>query len=159
MNKDRKYNEVVELVLSEVRRPMPEKIGRPVAKVLIVHVPSCTALMQYRRDHQVWEWPGGQVEAGETFRKAAVREVTEETGLNVMIVDAIGTHLVVNDRISHVVQFYGALFTGNRDAAKAEDGFHHKWVTAEEMMDLNVWPAMSESMHRAVCFIDSLKQE
>lgn len=39
----------------------------------------------------VWAFPGGKVEEGETIYDACVREVLEETGVNVSIIDNIGT--------------------------------------------------------------------
>jgi 8-oxo-dGTP diphosphatase len=38
----------------------------------------------------LWSLPGGRVEAGESDREAVVREVAEETGLRVEVVDLVG---------------------------------------------------------------------
>jgi len=40
-------------------------------------------LLQRRTDNKCWGIPGGSMELGETFEETAVREVKEETGLNV----------------------------------------------------------------------------
>lgn len=37
----------------------------------------------------VWEFPGGKIEAGETPQQAATREAREETGLEIEIVGAL----------------------------------------------------------------------
>ena len=42
-------------------------------------------LLIQRRDDQCWSLPGGWVEQGETPDRAAIREVKEETGLNVVL--------------------------------------------------------------------------
>ena len=47
-------------------------------------------LMHQRGDIYLWSLPGGGVEDGETWESAAVREVNEETGLNVTIDRLIG---------------------------------------------------------------------
>lgn len=39
-----------------------------------------------------WEYPGGIVEVGETLPQGLIREVKEETGVNIEIVDFIGIY-------------------------------------------------------------------
>jgi len=49
-------------------------------------------LLQKRTDGDWWCLPGGGVDAGETFRAAAVREATEETGLEVEVERLLGAY-------------------------------------------------------------------
>jgi 8-oxo-dGTP pyrophosphatase MutT (NUDIX family) len=49
-------------------------------------------LLQQRSDNGFWNLPGGGLELGESVAEACVREVREETGLNVEIVRLIGVY-------------------------------------------------------------------
>ena len=49
-------------------------------------------LLQRRSDNQLWGLPGGGVEPGESVSAAVVREVREETGLEVTPVRLIGVY-------------------------------------------------------------------
>ena len=40
-------------------------------------------LLAERADKPQWNFPGGHVDAGETIRKAAIRETMEEVGVNI----------------------------------------------------------------------------
>jgi ADP-ribose pyrophosphatase YjhB (NUDIX family) len=64
-------------------------------------VPSTTAvvtdergriLLIRRRDNDLWALPGGGMELGESITDAAVREVKEETGLDVEVVGLVGVY-------------------------------------------------------------------
>ena len=49
-------------------------------------------LLHFRDDQPMWSLPGGPPDFGESFSAAIIREVKEETGLNVRIVRLIGVY-------------------------------------------------------------------
>lgn len=60
-------------------------------------------LLQRRDDNRLWGLPGGAVEPGETVRDAIIREVFEETGLDVEPWRLVG---VYSDPVHHQVVTY-----------------------------------------------------
>lgn len=56
-------------------------------------------LLEKRSDCHMWGLPGGKIEPGESIEAAAVREVFEETGLQVAIVDLLGVYSLPEGRI------------------------------------------------------------
>jgi 8-oxo-dGTP pyrophosphatase MutT (NUDIX family) len=67
---------------------------------LILRASSCAfvsdergrVLLQRRSDNGYWNLPGGRIELGESASAACVREVKEETGLDVEVVRLIGVY-------------------------------------------------------------------
>src|SRR6266568_4306337 len=49
-------------------------------------------LLAHRRDIDWWNLPGGGMEAGETVDEAIIREVREETGLEVEVDQLVGVY-------------------------------------------------------------------
>jgi ADP-ribose pyrophosphatase YjhB (NUDIX family) len=114
------------------------------------------AVLLVRRGHPplegVWTLPGGTVEFGETLREAVVRELSEETGLDVEVgplVDVVdllsragdGTverHYVVADFLCRVVA--GAL-------EAASDAADVRWVACGALDALAV-PAAAQAVIR-----------
>jgi len=72
------------------------KVGHE--KIILVFAGGCIfnengeVLLQRRGDSNKWGFPGGAIELGETPQQAAIREVKEETGLDVEVGELIGVY-------------------------------------------------------------------
>lgn len=96
-----------------------------------------------RRDG-TWTFPGGKMKAGENFNTALVREVKEETGLNIVVDFNVGSR-ILEDRgvqvwykICHPAG--GALTLAEPDKFRAA-----QWMGAREILGLagdNIYPAV-----------------
>ncbi|MEV5507835.1 NUDIX domain-containing protein [Streptomyces orinoci] len=70
----------------------PEPNSLVVAASAVVVDDEGRILLQRRQDNGLWALPGGAMEMGESLPEAAVREVKEETGLDVEITGLVGTY-------------------------------------------------------------------
>jgi ADP-ribose pyrophosphatase YjhB (NUDIX family) len=76
---------------------MPESLG---ASVVVIQAESILLIL--REDFPVWGLPGGAVETGESVAEAAIREVSEETGVEIGIDRLVG---IYNHQQGHQVLF------------------------------------------------------
>jgi len=58
-------------------------------------------LLLKRKDNDKWTMPGGTMDFGESLTDCAIREVKEETGLNIAIVDVVGIYTDPNILIEY----------------------------------------------------------
>jgi mutator protein MutT len=84
-------------------------------------------------DHlpNLWEFPGGKVEPGETFQACLVREIREELGIEISVCDLVEdlTHSYPEKTVR--LRFYRcALISGEAKAIHVQD---LRWVTREEL--------------------------
>ncbi len=104
-------------------------------------------LLQRRDDTGRWGLPGGGVEPGESVRQAIVREVREETGLEVDPVRLIGVysdpvhHQVVSYPDGNVIHYVSSVFecvvrAGALECGEEslELGWFHPEALPEDMM-------------------------
>ncbi|MEU1230575.1 NUDIX domain-containing protein [Streptomyces sp. NPDC005828] len=70
----------------------PEPNSLVVAASAVVTDGQGRLLLQRRRDNDLWALPGGAVDMTDSLPGAAVREVKEETGLDVEITGLVGTY-------------------------------------------------------------------
>ena len=104
-------------------------------------------------DAGLWSVPGGMVELGERAAEAAKREVMEETGLDVEIVEVLGVvdkivegdgdrvkfHFVIVDYLAHPV---GGSLEASSDALDA------RWVKAADFRDYEMSLTLVELLKR-----------
>ena len=80
-------------------------------------------LLCHRRDHDLWNLPGGGVEAGESPWDALVREIKEETGLEAKPAHLTGVYSKPDKNeivLSFACQITGGEITLNDEADKIE---------------------------------------
>jgi 8-oxo-dGTP pyrophosphatase MutT (NUDIX family) len=104
----------------------------------------------------LWQGVSGGLEPGESSVQAALRELSEETGLGAVWIE----HLYHLDQVNQFLgpstqEILSAAVLAVRVAPDAEPVISHehdtmRWVTPEEAVDLAVWPAYRESIRRVV---------
>jgi 8-oxo-dGTP diphosphatase len=80
-------------------------------------------LLCHRKDHDLWNLPGGALEVGESVTDCAIREIKEETGLNAEILRLVGVYnkKEKNDLVfSFVCKIVSGEITLNDEADKIE---------------------------------------
>lgn len=135
------YNEGLKTIRKDYANTpeMPEANSiRPAASVVIYN--DNKILMLKRKDNQKWTLPGGTLEMNESLVQCAVREVEEECGLKVLILDTIGIYSNPNIRIEYsdgevrrefTVVFYGV--ANNAQVIMDEESSAYRWITLEEI--------------------------
>ncbi|KQX59676.1 MULTISPECIES: NUDIX domain-containing protein [unclassified Streptomyces] len=100
-------------------------------------------LLQLRRDNGLWALPGGAMDMGDSLPGTAVREVKEETGLDVEVTGLVGTYTDPRHVIAYsdgeVRRQFNVCFTARivgGDLAVSEESTELRFVAPEELDSL-----------------------
>ncbi len=85
------------------------------------------------------------MERGEYLAAAVRREVKEETGLDVEVGDIAGIFEVVG-KPHYVILDFVASFEGTEEPSAAEDVSDVRWVSREELAELECTPRLAEML-------------
>ncbi|WML56161.1 NUDIX domain-containing protein [Neobacillus sp. PS2-9] len=85
-----------------------------------------------------WNFPSGRIEQGEDILFAARREVKEETGFDVKLVNSTGVYNFTSNTSHQVILFHfiGEITGGSLTIDEAEI-IDSKWISLDELKDLD----------------------
>lgn len=101
--------------------------------------------------HDMWEFPGGKIEARETPQEAIRREIKEELNVDIVVGDQVGptTEYEYDFGTVRLTVFFAKLLTHDFELVAHSK---MKWVNKKELLDLT-WPAADEEI------VDELKDK
>lgn len=84
----------------------------------------------------LWSLPGGRVERGEAMQEAVVREVREETGVDVLCEQLVGWVERIDDAHHFVIFDFAATAMGEATPRAGTDAAAARWVPLWEVSEL-----------------------
>jgi len=141
--------------------PMANRIV-PAVSVAILNKNNCV-LMLKRKDSGNWTIPGGTLEFGEDLISCGKRELKEETGLNVVIKDLVGTYTNPNNVVAYddgevrqefTIMYIGEVDDANSDIVTDDESTEHQWISQKQILDL---PMAKSQMTRVLDLLEYLK--
>jgi 8-oxo-dGTP pyrophosphatase MutT (NUDIX family) len=123
--------------------PTPTTIV-PAASVAVRNA-SGELLLEWRRDNGLWTLPGGTMNVGERLHEAAIREVREETGIDVEVTGIVGIysdprHVIAYDD-GEVRQQFNVCFAARPLGGTLRPSHESRavrWVPVDQLADLAI---------------------
>ena len=98
----------------------------------------------------LWVIPGGGVRYGETIKEAAVREIKEETNLDIELVKAIGFKEIINlPGNYHTIVFFHLAKPKNSDLKASEDCSEAGFFTIDEIKKMDIVESVEWCLRKA----------
>ena len=106
-------------------------------------------LLQNRGDNRGWGFPGGALEIGESYDEAVVREVREETGIEINVKRLIGIYSKYMDKYSNGDEAQTILAFFECDIKNEGNGLYDRDETKElKFFEINKTPKMFNKQHQ-----------
>lgn len=104
-------------------------------------------MMTYRPGS--WDLPGGHLALGESFEDCLLREVKEETRLDVAIDNSLGLHSMLSE--PYLQAIYACRLTVFQSVKlRPEEHIEHRWVAPAELANLELIPYLAAILKRGM---------
>lgn len=102
----------------------------------------------------IWVLPKGHIEKGESLRQAAIREVKEETGIDVVIISKIGWifynfYFKKSKHRKKVIWFTMKEIGGSLKPLKKEGFIDAKYIELKDLVNINMHENELEIIYKA----------
>ena len=144
-------------ILRHGERIGKEGVLRPGASALVFDEPRERVLLTRRADNGRWCLPGGGMDPGESAAECCVREILEETGLEVRVTKLVGIYttpdLLVEypdgNKIQPVALSFEVAITGG-ELGLSDETTGYGWYTVAEMEDMDIMEHHTQRVQDAV---------
>lgn len=100
-----------------------------------------------------WEYPGGMVEPGETFQEALVREIKEETGVDVEITGFVGLCKNVEKDIVNI-DFTCKYIKG--ELTTSDESVEVRWIKKQDALEMVTFPLTKKRLENMLAENDKV---
>ena len=130
---------------------MEEKNPRLTSAVLVMHNGKFLLAERNKENYNgYWIIPGGGVKFGETIHEAAIREIKEETNLDVEIIKLIGHKEIINVSGNyHSIVFFHLAKPKHLNVEANEDVSNAKFFEIDEIKKLKVAESVEWALKEA----------
>ena len=137
-----------------LRRRPAKAIPTTRVSVIVINQENQILLVKHKKgQRQYWVLPGGRLEYGEDFSECGVREVKEETGLDIEIEKIVFvSEAIAPDRSRHIVNVYmtgkvigGTMKLGNEPVLAAVE-----FRSVEELKTLALYPPVQNQILESI---------
>jgi mutator protein MutT len=94
-----------------------------------------------------WAIPGGRVEGGETLAEAVVREMAEETGLDVVCDELVGWVERIGADHHYVILDFRVQVLDDRSPVAGDDAAEVAWVRLPDVAEYGLVEGLAEFLH------------
>lgn len=119
-----------------------QRFPEPTVGALIFNAEGKLFLMKSHKWHEAYVIPGGHIELGETAEEALLREIKEETALDIWDIEFLCIQEFICDKAfwktRHFIFLDYACRTDSTDVVLNSEGHDHIWVTLDETKDLDI---------------------
>lgn len=89
---------------------------------------------------EYWEFPGGKCEKGETPRQCLKREILEELGCHIAVLDKLGENMVDLGEKCYRLHFLRFMLEAGSPEPAPQEGQAMQWIDLADLKKVNILP-------------------